>query len=229
MVAWALPAAMLGASAVSGMMAQDAQQSANSANLAMAREQMEFQKEMSNTAYRRSMNDMLHAGLNPILALGSPASTPSGASTTFNPVTGMSDAINSGVSSAVEGRRLNKELDATDSQIKLNTAAEATQQTQQKLNEASAVAAEANAAKAQADTIKSVTEQNILADQRGAIKAKAKADEARSSIEGQYAKESFFLDKVSQGVSTGARAIDSLIPKLRIGVESKSNSPSPRP
>lgn len=61
--------------------ARQGQREANETNLQIAREQMGFQREMSDTAYQRAVKDMKAAGLNPMLALmRGGASTPPGAS-----------------------------------------------------------------------------------------------------------------------------------------------------
>lgn len=51
----------------------------NRMQMAMAQKQMDFQERMSSTAYQRSAKDLAAAGLNRVLALGSGATTPSGA------------------------------------------------------------------------------------------------------------------------------------------------------
>lgn len=48
-------------------------------NARSAQKQMDFQERLSNTQYQRAAADLEKAGLNRILALGSPASSPSGA------------------------------------------------------------------------------------------------------------------------------------------------------
>ena len=102
-----LPALIGGAMGVIGQMG------ANQANAGEGLAQRQWQEAMSNSAVQRSAKDMEAAGLNRILALGNPASTPSGGMPTHENVMG---GLASSVRDAIQFK-MQKEKQAEEIQV----------------------------------------------------------------------------------------------------------------
>lgn len=143
-----------------------------------ASNQMAFQREMSSTAYSRAAKDLEKAGLNRILAIGGPSTTPAGAM-------GIGATPEDNTSSAVSAIELGKVKGpmarATIAEKQANTLGIQenirTQQSQQALNSA-------NAARAKTDTLKTIAETEGLKHDNKGRKIRNQAIEALG-VEGQ--------------------------------------------
>ena len=163
----------------------------NQANSAEAAKNREFQRDMSNTAHQRQVEDLRKAGLNPILsALGSGASTPSGGQATMND---FAPGISKGAETAIAVRQQNKALQGMDATIG-NTQADTAnkQQTAKLIGFQTAESAQA---------VKQKEMQNkILAETLPAMIKKAKA-------EGDYSE----LNQIMGLINSGANSAGSIL------------------
>lgn len=120
------PLIMGGSSLLGGILANDANrdiaQQTTAANMAEAQTNREFQERMANSAYQRAMADMRAAGLNPMLAFSQGgASSPSG-STGQAVKSEMRDALTPAISSALQAKSLDAQIDKIRSDVDVNKA-----------------------------------------------------------------------------------------------------------
>lgn len=116
----------VGADILGGFIGDKGAREANRQNLQIAREQMAFQERMSNTAYQRAAGDLEAAGLNRILAMTGPSSSPQGARATMvNPRAGRAEAVQKAAHTALALKNMteqNKLLQAQQENLKATTA-----------------------------------------------------------------------------------------------------------
>lgn len=207
------PVGAIGGAVIGGIASLFGQKAANDANLKIAREtnkfnareaqtNRDFQERLSGTAYQRSMEDMRKAGLNPMLAYSQGgASTPSG-STASGTSAHMDSVIAPALATALEIRRVKKELDGLQSQTDLNSAIADTNRAQTELNKTNAKVAAKNEA--------------VLDAQLPAIKAQSKFDAKQAEINSKYINMDNIMRRTQQGMGIANSAKD-LVNPLKFG------------
>jgi hypothetical protein len=107
---------------IGGNASAKAQKKANQTNIQLQRENQAWEEKMSNTSYQRAMNDMMNAGLNPMLAYQQGgANTPSTSAATVDSTgqqwTDVGKHVGSAAGIALQRKLLEKQMEQLDANI----------------------------------------------------------------------------------------------------------------
>jgi len=195
---------VVAAAGIAGLASMFGQDQTNRSNETMSRDQMNFQERMSNTAVQRAMADMKAAGINPMMAAGNQASSPTGAMAV------MENSLGQGISSAMEARKLAKELDATESQVTLNAA--------------SAEAAHAQSQQAMANASVAKKEAQMMDMNMPAVAQEAKVRRIHGEIDEKAAPADAVIRRVREGAGAVGSVFDVLKPRSERGKVKEDSS-----
>lgn len=201
-----LAGAYVGSTLYGAMEQKKAQDSANATNIQSAREQMDFQKNMSNTAYQRGMNDMNAAGLNPMLAYSQGgASSPAGSQATVQASSsGKGNALAKGISEAVSTASQMQTVKNATAQTASNVGLQSAQTSSA---QATAKLADMNAIKTQADTQKTLQDAKQSAETFDDRKALIQTERRMQQVDADWQK----TEKVMNTVQSGTSSLGNLI------------------
>lgn len=193
----------MGAALLTGGTSLVGQYFQNQANSAQAQRQMDFQRDMSDTAHVREVSDLKAAGLNPMLsALGSGASTPAGAMAQQG---NLGEGIEKGVNTAIAIKNQQADLQLKGIQGQ-NTSADTSLKTQDTANKvAEQKLINAQSASTAIDAKNKLLQGKMLEQTMPSMIRKAKA-------EGDFSEINQIMGVIQSGMNSGKSLIDIITP-----------------
>lgn len=200
------------------------QNDTNAKNKQMMNKQNSWTEKMSNSAHQREVADLRAAGLNPMLAMGgSGASTPNSASAVYHSADVGRDVGNV-VSTALESKRLKKDVELAESQLEMNKQNKQTSEAQMYLasQQGAKTYTESKTAQLNLEALEANKElvKKAVGDEAKARSAVAMNDKVQAEISKKAATYDAIAHRVKDAIGSVNSAASILKPKIQIGPSS---------